>query len=191
MVLYLFIGTYVDRRIIPGFRYRVRIMETNRWQFGGEAKTLAAIGKGYAKRLTFKADSLVDPNGNYFYSDTSDTGFAFSIECFSSSARFTVQNEEGRAVGMATVEETDVEQHEISSFAARGRIEKKVQVSFSCSLHFSGSHGGMMSLYADTHSLPVQGLATVVKEKGLREAITVTVQDVMIPLLGRCLLVRE
>ena len=74
------VGTYVDKNIIPGFEYRVRLNGTNEYLFDGEALCLQSIGQGYGKRLTFESDDLLE-NPNFVWSDSNhEDGFGFSIQ---------------------------------------------------------------------------------------------------------------
>lgn len=71
------IGTHVDKHVLPGFMYRVRMIGTTEWLFDGRALLLESVGRGYGKRISFESASKNEPN-NYFYSDTSPEGYAFS-----------------------------------------------------------------------------------------------------------------
>lgn len=81
------IGTYVDPRILTGFKYRVRAADSKKFLFNGDALVLQAIGRGYGKRLTFASNNL-NNNGNYFWSDTNPEGYGFSIEAVSPGDKF-------------------------------------------------------------------------------------------------------
>ncbi|KAJ8974134.1 hypothetical protein NQ317_004500 [Molorchus minor] len=71
------IGVYIDKRVIPGFKYRVRPLPPvgkpstiNKCLFNDRALTLQSIGRGYAKRFTFEADkNNLNNNENYFWGD--------------------------------------------------------------------------------------------------------------------------
>ena len=78
----------MDSRIVPGFRYRVRCIGDEQWLFDGEARRLDSIGLGYGRRLTFQGDRL-NNNDCYFWSDSSPTGFAFSIQALKEGDVFT------------------------------------------------------------------------------------------------------
>ncbi|OQR69302.1 hypothetical protein BIW11_01874 [Tropilaelaps mercedesae] len=71
------IGTHVDRRVIPGFMYRVRVTGSPDYLFDGQAMLLESVGRGYGKRITFESESYNEPR-NYFYSDTAPEGYAFA-----------------------------------------------------------------------------------------------------------------
>lgn len=92
------VGVYVDKRVIPGFKYRVRPLPpvgkkstTYPCLFGGRALTLQSIGRGYARRFTFEADkNCLNNNKNYFWSDNRPEGFAFELEVISDADKFTI-----------------------------------------------------------------------------------------------------
>ncbi|XP_003745808.2 uncharacterized protein LOC100902795 [Galendromus occidentalis] len=71
------IGTYVDKRVIPGFLYKVRVSDSPDYLFDGQPMLLESVGRGYGKRITFESETRNDPC-NYFYSDSAKEGFAFS-----------------------------------------------------------------------------------------------------------------
>ncbi|XP_014668807.1 PREDICTED: uncharacterized protein LOC106810056 [Priapulus caudatus] len=181
------IGTYVDPRITPGFRYRVRCLGGALWQFDGEPRLLTHVGCGYGKRLSFGCRGDVER----FYSDNATAGYAFVVCCLRRGDAFTVHDEVGRAVAAATVVDGDAvgQTEEVSCFADAERVEKRVEVSFSCDLSFAAPRGRLRPLYADAHAIPLRGVATVVKTA--REACVVSVTGVVVPLLGRCFLLRE
>lgn len=70
-------GTYVDPRILPGFKYIVRRLDSVTPLFDGRALKLVSVGVGYGKRISFEPDEgcLNDPR-NYFWSDSASQGFA-------------------------------------------------------------------------------------------------------------------
>ena len=92
------IGVYVDERIIPGFKYKVRplpgvidLTSKQKCLFGGRALVLKNIGRGYARRFTFEADeNCLNNNENYFWSDNRPEGYAFELEMISEGDKFTV-----------------------------------------------------------------------------------------------------
>lgn len=105
----------MDPRILPGFRYRVRHVGTERYLFNGRALTLQSIGLGYGKRLTFTGDSL-NFNDNYFWSDSDPRGFAFSLDAVQPADRLTIYGNNGVGViGEVKVERVPGVQEEISS----------------------------------------------------------------------------
>ncbi|KAK9679115.1 hypothetical protein QE152_g40261 [Popillia japonica] len=92
------IGVYIDKRVIPGFKYRIRplpgLNDANRnkkYLFGGRALVLKSIGRGYSRRFTFEADKdCLNNNANYFWSDNSPEGYAFELEAISEGDKFTI-----------------------------------------------------------------------------------------------------
>lgn len=93
------VGVYIDRRIIPGFKYRVRPLPaigggdsmSKKCLFNNRALTLTSIGRGYARRFTFEADlNQLNNNDNYFWSDNRPEGYAFELEVVSEGDKFTI-----------------------------------------------------------------------------------------------------
>lgn len=109
------VGVYVDNRVIPGFKYRVRPLPSVGKSstslpclFQGRALTLQSIGRGYARRFTFEADkNSLNNNENYFWSDNRPEGFAFELEVISDGDKFTIFDANKEAQG--TVEVTKLE----------------------------------------------------------------------------------
>jgi hypothetical protein len=85
----LFLGTYVDRRILPGFYYIVRPAHAKNPLFGGYPKKLLSVGRGYGKRFTFESCSRND-NDNYFWSDSYPEGFGFEPRSVFEGHRFRI-----------------------------------------------------------------------------------------------------
>lgn len=110
------VGVYVDKRIIPGFKYRVRplpdlVKPSNRIPclFNGKGLTLKSIGRGYARRFTFEADKNNQiPNEQYFWSDNRPEGYAFEIEAISDGDKFTIFDANREAQGTAEVLKIEV-----------------------------------------------------------------------------------
>lgn len=107
-----FTGTYVDPRILPGFCYRVRPINTKQYLFNGRAIQLMNIGAGYSKRLTFAPDkNCLNSNSNYFWTDSHPSGFGFELRAVHSGAEFKILAED-RCVGQASVFRVDNPQYE-------------------------------------------------------------------------------
>nr|CAD7455029.1 unnamed protein product [Timema tahoe] len=160
------VGVWVDPRVAPGFRYRVRpIQEQGRskgqteyhYFFGGKALTLQSIGRGYTRRITFEGDSLND-NDNYFWSDSWPLGFAFELEVTRPGEKYTLYDANSVAMGTSEIVEMTAPQEEVSHVILDdGSVEKTVRVRFLCKVEwFEGQL---------TASLPVRGLAVVVRPK--------------------------
>lgn len=92
------IGVYIDKRIVAGFKYRIRplpqageLSTGKKCLFGGRALTLQSIGRGYARRFTFEAEpNSLNENDNYFWSDNRPEGYAFELEVLSEGDKFTI-----------------------------------------------------------------------------------------------------
>lgn len=107
------IGVYIDKRIVPGFKYRVRplpdlyhVGEQSKCLFDGNALTLKSIGRGYARRFT-----LNDEKRNveeHFWSDNRPEGYAFELEVISDCDKFTVFDANGEEQGTAEVVKIEV-----------------------------------------------------------------------------------
>lgn len=104
------VGTYVDPRIVPGFSYRVRPNDRKDHLFDGRALKLVSIGMGYAKRLTFKPDSLVNPE-NYFWSDNHPDGVGLEPRAVHTGMKFKI-SADGHDFGEASVFRADRPQKE-------------------------------------------------------------------------------
>lgn len=122
------VGVYVDKRVIPGFKYRVRPLPsvgksstTYPCLFGGKALTLQSIGKGYARRFTFEADpNHLNDNANYFWSDNRPEGFAFELEIISDGDKFTIYDANHEPQG--TVEVLKIEVSSLAFIAFLNRL---------------------------------------------------------------------
>lgn len=128
------IGTYVDKRVVPGFRYRVRVNRTSRQLFDGRALTLESVGRGYGKRITFQAPvGGLNENDNYFYSDTIAQGYGFSPVAVEVGDRFRVRDSgnDEEPCGDLVVGELLRDQSELGTEVLQdGTIEKRIRVSF-------------------------------------------------------------
>lgn len=122
-------GVYIDNRVIPGFKYRVRplpavgeVVERKHGlpcMFGGRALTLQSIGRGYARRFTFEADeNHLNDNDNYFWSDNRPEGYAFELELISEGDKFTIFDANREAQGTLEVVKLEVSKLSISTFHA-------------------------------------------------------------------------
>ena len=159
-------------------------MGTDNYLFGGAPKLLQSIGMGYGKRLTFENSSLNGSNTNYFYSDSNEAGYAFSIVAVRPGDRYVVVDECQRPIGEASVDEV-VQQQEISSSITNNGVVKRLLVTFSCTVHYCGQPHGFMSLFADK-SLCVSGVAVLEKPKGARRASPPRIVHVQLPHLDSC-----
>lgn len=161
------VGTYVDPRILTGFKYRVRAADSRRPLFNGAALVLQAIGRGYGKRLTFASNDL-NNNNNYFWSDSNPEGYGFSIQAVSPGDGFRIMSSSGKELGHAQVFRADAPQlEESSSVSPEGVVTKRVRVTVTCDTTFHGE---------EDHTLIVTGTAVVVRRG--RVAVVQRIEDV-------------
>ncbi|XP_076320634.1 uncharacterized protein LOC143230645 isoform X2 [Tachypleus tridentatus] len=122
------VGTYIDRRIVPGFKYRVRIIQTDLYQFDGKALNLKSIGMGYGKRLTFESESL-NYNENYFWSDTDPNGYGFTVVAMEKGDEFIIKDDKDVVCGELTVRKCSNSQSERDMRVTKdGVVEKTIEV---------------------------------------------------------------
>ncbi|XP_070567567.1 uncharacterized protein [Ptychodera flava] len=180
------IGSYVDPRISTGFCYKVRINGTEKYQFKGKPLRLQSVGKGYGKRLTFAGKSL-NQNSNFFWSDTHDQGYAFSIHAVFENDEFGIYDSNHRHIGSAVVESVSDVQKEIAHVTKKDYNEKTVAVTMRCNVQIRSGPHGLVSLISP-ETLNLDGLAVVVKANKSDKAVTKCVEDIEIPGIGRCTL---
>lgn len=179
------VGTYVDKKIVPGFAYRVRRNGTNEYLFDGVALVLKTIGRGYGKRLTFHSQDI--ENDNFFWSDSnSDEGFAFSIQVVFEGDAFNVVDRHGRVVAetqlTAVGDEQDIEEVSLR----KGQITVIVSVEMECTLKFSALDHVPENLRGQTIDVAVSGLALAVKSGECWKGEAVEIRNVHILGLGAC-----
>jgi len=182
------IGVYVDPRIVPGFRYRVRPIDdenkpggTSKHMFNGRALQLLNIGRGYSRRLTFQADSnTLNNNNNYFWSDSRPEGFAFELEVVSTGDKFTLQNTNHTAAGTLEILQNSAPQEEVSqAVLSDGSIEKRVRLAALCKVEWF-ENGQSVTV------VPIHGLAVAVKPKNGQQSASITcVMNVTVGTLHR------
>ncbi|XP_041377904.1 uncharacterized protein LOC121390202 [Gigantopelta aegis] len=183
------IGMYVDRRISPGFPYRVRYVGSFRDVYDGKPKTLTSIGMGYTHRLTFDSDSL-NHNDNVFWSDSQPAGFAFSIQAVSPGDVFVIYDVCSMPLGEAKVESLSSAQEEIDTRIENGAICKTVRVWLVCSVVYFQGHHGLVDLNSPS-SETIVGNALVVKSKGDKRAQVVCISNVCLSRNEECTLRRD
>ena len=150
---------FIDRNIAPGFRYKVREVETQKKLFNGQAKYLESIGQGYGKRLTFESDDVLE-NDNFFWTDSNEYGYAFSIEAVSVGDVFIAKLRDTE-LGFAKITKVQDDQKVVSSEIQPDGAVKRVKVDFQCKI-------GDKLIENDVNgnfSLRFQGVATLVKGK--------------------------
>jgi hypothetical protein len=183
------IGTYVDKDIIPGFRYKVRKNLTEEYLFGGEARHLESVGLGYGKRITFEGDTL-NGNENYFWSDSAVDGYGFTFQSVSNKDNFNiVETNTNQMMGRIIVNNPSLKEDTVLSTVTgeRGYIEKEIEVQFSCDVILSDK-ANRQNLFVD--DVPVRGKATVARESSNSKAkINQIVPDEF--LLESCIFVAE
>lgn len=179
------VGTYVDKKIIPGFAYRVRWNGTNEYLFDGVALVLQSIGKGYGKRLTFHSQDI--ENDNFFWSDSNpDEGFAFSIQVVFEGDRFNVVDRGGRVVAETQLTAVGIEQDIEEVYLRKGEISVVVSVEMECTLKFSAFDHVPENLRGQTVDVFTSGLALASKTAKSWKAETVEIRNVHIIDLGAC-----
>lgn len=170
------IGTYVDKRILPGFLYRVRKLDngsSTSYLFKGKALTLLNVGMGYGKRITFDGD-----RSNYFYSDTNPAGFGFSLVAAEVEDVFTVTKEDSiHQIAEAQLINVAAQRELATEVKGDGSVVKKVAVTFTCMVNYSGNHHGLMPLYSQER-IQTTALAYIVKKKGARKAFTTYLKNI-------------
>lgn len=109
------VGVYIDKRIVPGFKYRVRPLpdpsigipgtKESPCMFDGKGLTLKSIGRGYARRFTFDG---IKNREEYFWSDNRPEGYAFELEVISEGDKFTIFDVNRESQGTAEVLKIEV-----------------------------------------------------------------------------------
>ncbi|XP_071800934.1 uncharacterized protein [Asterias amurensis] len=191
------IGFHVDQRIMPGFRYRVRVLNNSsniaqqtssppRHQFNGQALHLLRIGQGYGRRLTFTG-SLND-NPNFFWSDSDPSGYAFSMVAVDAGDQMVLTDLARRPIGRGTVEEVSPCQTELGTEITKDKtIIKRISVIMKVLLRYSCERHGMRSIRAN-ETVIVRGVARVVKHAGKSQAFTKCIEQIELPIQGECML---
>ncbi|XP_072036905.1 uncharacterized protein [Amphiura filiformis] len=179
------IGVYIDERICPGFKYRIRqLCRLNRYQFNGSALYLERIGQGYGRRLTFQSPHL-NINQNIFYTDTHDGGYGFSIVAVEAGASFTIWDADERAIGQALLLEVNQRQAEINSHIEKKTVCKRVVVAMKVLVNFTSRRHGMMSLINE-ETVNVCGVAELEKAPRSSKAELKSINNVELPIYGEC-----
>jgi len=159
------VGVFIDPRILPGFKYRVRPIEKNgckeRWLFKGKVLELQSIGRGYSRRLTFKPDKgALNDNPHYFWSDSHPEGFAFELQVLSAGDKFTVFDASHVPVGTLEILSHQGPHEEIGQRVLNdGSIEKTARIKALCKVEW----------YDDNNTdpiVPMNGLAVCTRSKG-------------------------
>jgi len=173
------VGTYVDPRVIPGFHYKVRPNNRKNHLFGGRALRLLSIGMGYAKRLTFEPDSLINPD-NYLWSDNHPDGLGLEPRAVHKGMKFIVQAGE-QVLGEATVFRDDRPQFEekmekVEVCPGQYAIVKHIHIDVTC--HIQLARPGGASNEEDCYLMRVSGVAIVRKDPKQNIAKVVKVYNI-------------
>ncbi|XP_022920978.2 uncharacterized protein [Onthophagus taurus] len=156
------VGTYVDPRILPGFVYKVRPINSKRTLFNGQPLKLTSIGQGYAKRFTFESNSKLE-NDNFFWSDNNLEGYAFETRAVYDQTRFNIICND-RIIGEARVFRSDLPQleHETNRILVENGktvFVKHVHVNLLCHVKLDIKNSGSV----DESLMKVYGLAILRK----------------------------
>lgn len=179
-------GVYVDSRVCPGFRYRVRRAGSNQYFYKNEARTLESIGMGYGKRLTFTGDQL-NNNECYFWSDSEPVGYAFSIHAVDEGQKFLLMDSEEAVVGEGVVASIHEPQEEISMNAGKNGVTKRVNVTLTFSLtYYHRHHHGLVDIMVHENQETISGEAVLHKARGSRKASLVAIENIFLQRFGEC-----
>ncbi|XP_060070434.1 uncharacterized protein LOC132550389 [Ylistrum balloti] len=184
-------GFYVDRRICPGFRYKVRYVSRNDDVFDGKGRYLMSVGMGYGKRLTFKGDKF-NVNDCCFWSDSDEDGYAFSNDVLERGEKFIVYDTNSQPIGDVIVESTTgCPQIEVSMETTNMRVKKTVHVRFACIINYHNRfHGNLVEVNNQDIEV-VEGLADVIKQRREREAHVHCIKGVHLKRAGECTLWKD
>ena len=153
----------IDFDITPGFRYKVKENGTEKQLFDGRGKYLECVGQGYGRRLTFESDEVLQ-NENFFWTDSNQSGYAFSIEAVAIGDVFVTKI--GHAeIGHVKITQVEEEQKIVSSEVQGDEVVKRVKVGFGCKL----TEEDVDEDFDEKLSLRFQGVAKLVKRKSTRK----------------------
>ncbi|KAK6617808.1 hypothetical protein RUM43_014036 [Polyplax serrata] len=169
------IGTYVDPRILPGFRYKVRPAESKKKIFNGQALRLVSIGMGYAKRLTFEPEAnQLNTSENHFWSDSIPCGYGFEPVALDAGLKFVIQGH-GRPLGHAQIFRVDAPQKEVRQETENTpngpSVVKYIEVDVTC-------HVTLLSHSANDKVMRVTGTAVVGKSSREPVAVLLRVENI-------------
>lgn len=178
------IGTYVDKRVVPGFRYVVRVNRTTRFLFGGRPLRLDSVGRGYGKRITFEAPpGGLNENDNFFYSDTIAQGYGFAPVAVQVGDRFRVEDSQGDVCGDLLLDELINEQTELSGGVTEdGAIVKEIAVDFYA--RFLCVNNKLLDRQLVWNRVRLSAVASLVKPRGAAEALLEKLRLQNCPLAG-------
>lgn len=160
------VGIYVDPKIVPGFRYKVRPIPeqdspVEKLLFNGQALELKSIGRGYSRRLTFQSDEgTLNNNPNYFWADSRPNGFGFEIDVVSPGDMFMIQDPNHMIIGTLQIAQIQGPQEEIThKVLDDGEVEKTIRVRTFCKIEWFQENDVVSVL------VPVSGVAIVSRPK--------------------------
>lgn len=153
---------YIDKRVIPGFKYRIRPLPEvgkssmiNKCLFDDKALTLQSIGRGYARRFTFEADkNKLNDNEHYFWSDNRPEGYAFELELISEGDKFTFFDTNKEAQGTVEVISLEVRILSVYKFFFYYFICGDLRICSKtcfCQTHRSQIDWGSSNMFTTTH----------------------------------------
>lgn len=182
---------YVDRRVCPGFRYKVRYVGRKDDVFDGRGRYLVSVGMGYGKRLTFKGDNF-NANDCFFWSDNDEDGYAFSHDVLEKGEKFILYDSNSQPIGDVLIESaTEFPQIEEFMETTTKRVKKVVRVRFACVINYhTRFHGSLVDVTNQEIEI-VEGIADVIKERREREARVQCIRDVHLMRAGNCTLWRD
>ncbi|KAL0268425.1 UNVERIFIED_CONTAM: hypothetical protein PYX00_010378 [Menopon gallinae] len=169
------IGVFVDPRIVPGFKYKVRVLPDldnplkTYYLFDGRALRLLSIGRGYSRRLTFEPDqnTSLNDNENYFWADSRTDGFGFELQTINVGDKFMIHDASHIVAGTIEIISVQEPQEEVSQKTGKdGIIEKRARVKAMGKVEWFDDSG-------TTILLPMSGIAVCVKQKN-RDKASVT-----------------
>jgi len=174
------VGTFVHPDIVPGFKYTARANGTTDFIFERKPKLLESIGQGYGKRLTFESEDILN-NNNYFWSDSSPMGYAFSIHVIDVATTFLVYENE-KFIGTCLVKSVHDEQEIINSRNDNELMQhiKEVHVNFNCLFSVDTTRNEFLS--------DVAGFVRVTKGAREAKASTQLVHALLTPSMKRFVL---
>lgn len=178
-IIFFYSGTYVDPRIIPGFYYRVRPNDRKEHLFGGRALKLMSIGMGYAKRLTFEPDSLIEAD-NFLWSDNHPDGIGLEPRAVHKNMKFIMKAGD-TIIGTATVFRVDKPQIEekmekVKTENGQYTIIKYIHIDVMCHIRFNRTMGNTNE--NEENLMRVCGLAVVRKEPKSLDSKVVRVENI-------------
>ena len=99
------VGIWVHPHIVPGFKYLIRPLgNSEKHLFEGKPLQLLTIGRGYARRLTFKpAPGCLNDDQNYFWTDSWPNGFGLELQLTNPGEEYTMLNVNHLAVAHVTI----------------------------------------------------------------------------------------